>query len=352
MSLLGAAIAGGVIAIVVRGGAPAATSPPPPPVTTVSVVRTNLRTTVLTGGTLGYGSSVPIVNQLDGTYTELPALGTAVAFGQVLYRVDDRPVLLLHGATPAWRPFFPGMAAGPDVVELQANLLAFGDASGLYSTPSGHFDSATVDAVERWQTARGLPVTGTLPIGQVVFAPTPIIVGAATAAPGESASAGESPFTATTTARVVTVPLNPNLPTVTPGEQVSIVLQDRSTTPGRVVGVGPAPPSSSSPANGDTSSQSQAASSIAVVAPVDPSATGSESGVPVQVSLTIQSVHDVLAAPISALLALAGGGYGVEVVEPSGLHRLVGVATGTFTGSLVQISATGIEVGTKVVVAQ
>jgi hypothetical protein len=52
------------------------------------------------------------------------------------------------------------------------------------------------------------------------------------------------------------------------------------------------------------------------------------------------------------LLALAGGGYGVDVVGPPGVHHLVGVTTGIFTGSQVQVTGTGITAGTKVVVAQ
>jgi len=60
----------------------------------------------------------------------------------------------------------------------------------------------------------------------------------------------------------------------------------------------------------------------------------------------------VLAVPVSALLALQGGGYGLEVVRPDGAHRLVGVRTGIFAGSLVQVSGAGIVVGTRVVVAQ
>ena len=60
----------------------------------------------------------------------------------------------------------------------------------------------------------------------------------------------------------------------------------------------------------------------------------------------------VLAVPVSALLALAGGGYGLEVVEPSGAHRLVGVHTGVFAGSQVQVSGPQIAAGTIVVVAQ
>jgi hypothetical protein len=91
---------------------------------------------------------------------------------------------------------------------------------------------------------------------------------------------------------------------------------------------------------------------VATITPDHPEATGVGVGVGVQVALTVQSAHDVLAVPIAALLALAGGGYGLEVVEPGGVHRLAGVTTGVFTGSQVQVSGAGIDAGAKVVVAQ
>lgn len=351
VTVLGSAVAGAVLAIVLRGGAPAPTVAAPTPVSTASVVRTNLTTSVLTEGTLGFGSSTPVVNRLAGTYTALPSAGATIGFGQVLYRVDNQPVVLMQGAAPAWRSFVPGMTDGPDVTELQASLSALGDATGLYSRPSGHFDSATVDAVDRWQRASGQPITGDITLGQIVFLPNPIVVGAANVASGQPAMPGDTPYAVTTTARVVIVPLNPNLPAVTVGEAVSIVLPTNATITGKVIGVGPAPPSGSQ-ASAGSAGQSQGPSSMATVAPDDPSATGSGSGIAVQVSLTTQSVNNVLAVPISALLALAGGGYGIEVVASSGLHQLVGVTTGVFTGSQVQISGSGIQAGTKVVVAQ
>ena len=86
--------------------------------------------------------------------------------------------------------------------------------------------------------------------------------------------------------------------------------------------------------------------------PDDPSATGTDYGEAVQVSLTLQSVHHVLAVPISALLALAGGGYGLEVVGPWGHHTLVGVRTGVFAGGDVEVSGRGLAPGTRVVIAQ
>ena len=56
--------------------------------------------------------------------------------------------------------------------------------------------------------------------------------------------------------------------------------------------------------------------------------------------------------PVAALLALAGGGYAVEVAGPDGGDRLVGVTTGLFANTLVQVSGPGIRAGMKVVTAQ
>jgi multidrug efflux pump subunit AcrA (membrane-fusion protein) len=93
-------------------------------------------------------------------------------------------------------------------------------------------------------------------------------------------------------------------------------------------------------------------STVLTVAPSNPAATGAVDGEAVQVSLAVQSVRHVLAVPVAALLALAGGGYGLEVVEPAGQHRLVGVRTGVYAGGDVQVLGGGLRPGTKVVVAQ
>jgi hypothetical protein len=292
------------------------------------------------------------VNRLAGTYTAVPAPGTTISAGHELYRVDDRPVVLMAGAVPAWRPFTLGMSDGPDVGELEANLIALGDASGLLSSPSDHFGVATADAVERWQHALGQTVDGQVALGQVVFEPTPVLVGAQNVAPGQPASPGELPFQVTTTVRTVTVPLNPNLPTVSVGEAVAIVLPTNATTPGAISALGPAPPSGGGSTQAGGSSPPSGVTAIATVTPSDPAATGSGSGVAVQVTLTTQRADHVLAVPVAALLALAGGGYGVEVVDPSGAHRLVGVTTGLFAGTRVAISGSGIHAGTRVVIAQ
>ena len=58
-------------------------------------------------------------------------------------------------------------------------------------------------------------------------------------------------------------------------------------------------------------------------------------------------MHRVLAVPVSALVALAGGGYAVEV-DGGSSRRLVAVRTGLFGQTLVQVSGSGLHPGTRV----
>ena len=169
--VIAAAIVGSVATIVVRGGSSAPAAPKPPPVSTATVVRTTLADSVLMAGTLGYAATDPLINGLTGTYTQLPSVGTVVSAGQVLYRVDNLPAVLMTGGTPVWRPFAAGMTDGPDVAELQSTLIGLGDAVGLLSTASDHFDWRTVDAIERWQRARRPTRNRPDPIGTGCLSP-------------------------------------------------------------------------------------------------------------------------------------------------------------------------------------
>ncbi|HEU5385952.1 MAG TPA: peptidoglycan-binding domain-containing protein [Streptosporangiaceae bacterium] len=327
-----AALVGAVTAVALRGGqaAPAPLTAPPR-LATATVTRTDLVATTLTGGTLGYAAARPVVNLVTGIYTWLPQPGAVIPALGVLYRVDDTPVTLMTGGTPAWRPFALGMTGGRDVRQLQAALIAGHFADGLLTTPTGYYDLATADAVERWQAARGRPVTGWIPLGQVVFLPAAVLVGPPNVAAGEAASDGQQPYRVTTSQRTVTVPLNPELPPASVGEAVSIILPSQASVPGTVTAVG---------------------TDRLTVTPRRPRATGTGTNVQVQVSLAVQAARGVLAVPVSALLALAGGGYGLEVVTPSGAHHLTGVTTGLFAGGQVQVSGPGIAPGTTVVTAQ
>jgi hypothetical protein len=64
----------------------------------------------------------------------------------------------------------------------------------------------------------------------------------------------------------------------------------------------------------------------------------------VQVNIVSQAVHGVLTVPITALVALAGGGYGVYVLS-GGERRLVGVTPGLFSDTLVEIKGADVHEG-------
>jgi hypothetical protein len=68
---------------------------------------------------------------------------------------------------------------------------------------------------------------------------------------------------------------------------------------------------------------------------------------PVTVGIVSARARGVLAVPVSALVALAGGGYAVEVVHGPGGH-LVAVRTGLFAQTLVQVSGPGLTAGQRV----
>jgi hypothetical protein len=69
----------------------------------------------------------------------------------------------------------------------------------------------------------------------------------------------------------------------------------------------------------------------------DPASSGTIDQAPVDVLITTLSREDVLAVPVSALLALLEGGYAVELIAADGTTSLVGVETGLFQDGWVEI---------------
>jgi hypothetical protein len=67
----------------------------------------------------------------------------------------------------------------------------------------------------------------------------------------------------------------------------------------------------------------------------------------VHVALVSAHVDNVLTVPVAALVALAEGGYGVQVVDGS-TTRYVAVRTGMFANGRVEIAGEGITAGTLV----
>ena len=195
------------------GAKPATAAAQPAPANTAQVQKRTLSATVPEDGTLTYrarsdGSPYSVINQARGTYTTLPTLGQVIHQGQVLYRVNEMPVVLLYGSTPAYRTLSAG-ATGPDVAELNADLVALGYATPAQLSPtSASFGPATTTAVEKLQAALGVTQNGTLTLGQAVFEPTAVRVTSVSAQPGGSAQTGETVLQGTSTTREVQVALD------------------------------------------------------------------------------------------------------------------------------------------------
>jgi peptidoglycan hydrolase-like protein with peptidoglycan-binding domain len=138
--------------------------------TIASVTRRTLSESSTVDGTLGYGSTLELYDRLAGTFTWLPSVGAVIARGGTLWRINDLPVVLMYGSVPAYRTLKQGVSEGPDVTELNQNLIDLGfDPYGAI-TDEESFGEATVAAVKRWQKTEGLAETGEVELGRIVFA--------------------------------------------------------------------------------------------------------------------------------------------------------------------------------------
>ena len=327
------------------------------------VVRTDVRQQTTVTGMLGYGGSYSVIAPAGltapggsagpGTITWLPAAGATVSRGKPVYAVNGQPLPLFYGARPAWRDLAPGVIPGQDVRQLNRNLAALGYGPGLRGD---QFTLATEQAVAAWQQTAGLPVTGTVPLGQVVFLPGPLLVGQQVASVGGPVPAGTPILQGTGTTPDVQVPLDPNVAaTVRAGNRVLVTLPNGATDPGVVTQVSRV---AQNPAGGSQNQQNpqgqQPPTVPATVALLRPW-HGALDQAPVQVAITSAEDRGVLAVPITALLARPGGQFAV-VLLGSGAgrsrHRTVPVRTGLFDeiAGVVEVSGPGLAAGQYVAV--
>ena len=283
-------------------------------------------------------------------YTALPAVGQVIAPGQALWSVDGQAVPLLAGALIPWRAFVPGMAPGPDVVALHHGLIALGVGAGV--PESDTFTPATAAAIRRLQASLGLPRTGALALGAVLFEPSPIRVTAVHPQAGATVTGGAPVLEVTSTTPVVHVALPVGQTyLVRAGNTVQVTLPDSTATAGTVTAVSTVATVASDTASAPSDTPS---ATVDVTISLDHApASGSLDQAPVSVSITNRTAPHVLAVPTTALLALAGGGDAVEVVAPGGAHHLVRVTTGIFDSQsgLVEVRGSGLSAGQKVVAA-
>lgn len=335
---------------------------------TAAVVRTTLASQQQVTGTLQRAGSYTLVSQQpSGTVSQLPARGTTISRGQVLYRVDGQAVRLMYGAQAEWQTLALGVPDGADVLQLKRNLKALGYTAEGALTVNDHFDWATAVAVEQWQRAQGMAQTGAVPLGSVSFLPTAVRVTSQLAIAGSPVLPGTQLLDLSSTGLTVSVPLDPALrQLVHVGDRVQVQLPEGQITPGQVAqigedataasgttastGSGSANPSAngSNPSSPSASGGAGAPAAVPVTISLDrPGDARGLDQVPVQVAITDTVHRDVLAVPIAALLALAGGGYAVAVDNGAG-RTPIPVSTGIFNGNLVEVSSPRLRPGMRV----
>ena len=174
--------------------APGAHGRHPPGLDATTVQRRDLVQSDTESGTIRHADSRTVYDRLTGTITWLPAVGQVIKPGQVLYRCNGAPVILMDGATPAYRNLRDADSDGEDILQLNRNLVALGfnpDGIGINDV----WQPATTAGVEAFQESLGQPQTGELKLGQIAFLPHDRVISAVDASLGSTGSGASRPGT-------------------------------------------------------------------------------------------------------------------------------------------------------------
>jgi peptidoglycan hydrolase-like protein with peptidoglycan-binding domain len=322
--------------------------------TTALVAKRTLVQHDTASGTLGYTNVIDVAANAQGAITWLPLAGALIRPGQLLYRLAGQSTFLFNGSSPAVRDFAPGMTPGPDVLELKEALRDLGHDPTRELTLNDQFDFVTRAVIERWQQANKLPLTGTIPLGQIVFQPGARRVGPLQATVGQGVTTGELLFQASSVERIVTGSIDASLQSdLQLGAPVSVDLLDGTVTSGRITEIDRVAASSSqSQQQAATGSGSTSSTLGFQVTLSHASVAGDLDQAPVTIQVDHSKAVGVLSVPVTALLAIQGGGYGVQVIR-NGVASLIPVTAGVYSDNgYVQISGDGIRQGERVVAAQ
>lgn len=294
---------------------------------TAQITRTTLVETRTESGTLGYGEPVSVRTSGTGTLTWIAPEGSIVERGEPLFKIDELPVVALYGSVPMYRTLENGMS-GADVRQLQENLVELGYTEVAID---GIYTQSTAAAVVAWQADLSLVQTGMVEPSQVVFTPGPVRIAEHIAQVGDPlGNSAMHILNYTGSTRIVTVALNVvDHALAQVGNMVTVTLPDDRTVEGVIAEVGTVV----------TEDQFEVTVTID-----DQAALGTLETAPVDVDFINATREDVLTVPVAALLALAEGGYGVEIVEGN-TTRIVAVKTGLFANGRVEVSGDAIAEG-------
>ena len=311
-------------------------------------------------------NNLPTPNQLIQAKSSLESakssLSTALAISNTLNE-GTLASILMYGDISAWREFREGMDPGEDVKQLEENLFVLGYADGI-SQIDRVFDTATANAIKKMQDELGLIQTGSISIGDVVFLPGTSVVKASQLVPSlginvssnapllslrttekietKIGQAGDASTTVESLQRVRTSIEVADKELIAIGSNVKVELPDESKVSGTIREIGSI---AVWPQGNQTGNPL-----LDVSVSIDGNIVFHQwTGAVVTVSITQKLVEGVLAVPIPSLVALLGGGYGLEILEGNST-KLVAVEAGVYDDGWVEVKGEGLAEGTKVVV--
>jgi peptidoglycan hydrolase-like protein with peptidoglycan-binding domain len=307
------------------------------PVSTADITEQTLIDRASYDGTLAHGDSTTLSSRAAGTVTALPAEGATISRGKAVYRIDNKPVTLLYGALPAYRTLKTGIK-GSDVKQFEQNLWALGYRG---FTPDDKYTWVTADAVRDWQDDLGIRPTGSVTPAQIVYADGTVRVDSLSLQRGAVVGPGTEVERITGTSPLATVLLDSSSGRLArPGTAVRIVLTGGKAVPGKIKAV-------RTIVTKTDNGQSQTTTFQVTIGFDNDVRTQGEAAV--SVGFTAGQRPNVLAVPVAALVALAEGGYGVQIVDGT-TTRFVAVGTGLFADGKVEITGPGLRPGMKVAV--
>jgi peptidoglycan hydrolase-like protein with peptidoglycan-binding domain len=317
------------------------------PVATATVERGTISATDSWGGTLEYGAPVTVKSSADGTITRLVDQGATLERGDELYRLNERPVTLLYGVVPMYRNLAPG-DRGVDVRQLETNLAKLGYEGFAVDRA---YTASTAGAVRAWQADSGAEQTGAVAHRDVVFLPAGGRVDALDVSVGDVLRPGAPVLDITGTDQVVNLEADlDDRDRFDIGTKVTVVLPSGAEIAGTVSTIRVVKVASGESGEGFGGGTMDSESIVEVEVSLD-RAPDELVGTPVEVVVAIDERADVLLVPVNALLALAEGGYGLEVVHDDGTTKIVRVDSGLFADGKVEVRGAGIAEGTIVGVA-
>ena len=110
--------------------------------TTVSIQKGDLAKKEEYNGTLRQTDKKILNSPTNGVVTFLPKEGSVVNFGEVLFIIDNKPVILLQGNTPFYRTLDLNSDPGVDIKQVEEALVSLGYADSTF-VPDEVFDEQT-----------------------------------------------------------------------------------------------------------------------------------------------------------------------------------------------------------------